>query len=93
MVGFPGETEEDFAELYEFVKEQRFATGIGIKFFGCHVMDGAKMPMPDSANHCINFTNSIVHRTYAGSIFKINYRLLELHGFDLQLRRDLIGIG
>lgn len=25
MVGFPGETEDDFQELYDFVKEQRFA--------------------------------------------------------------------
>lgn len=25
MVGFPGETEKDFQELYDFVKEQRFA--------------------------------------------------------------------
>ena len=29
MVGFPGETEEDFAELYDFVKEQRF-TRLGV---------------------------------------------------------------
>jgi ribosomal protein S12 methylthiotransferase len=44
MVGFPGETEEDFAELYDFIKKYRLAH---VGFFAYSREDGtpaAKMP-------------------------------------------------
>ena len=54
MVGFPGETQEDFEELYEFLKEAKFDDIVT-------EVDGAVLFDDDMAESIINFIE--LHKT------------------------------
>ena len=73
IVGFPGETDEEFAKTYEFLKE--------IDFYRLHVLDGNKKE--ERSNKLIELSNSTENKhnkNYIGKTVKVLFEEFE-NGF------------